>query len=113
MPIIEAIKYSKQFFIEFGYSPEKIKKISEEVNKAIIEVEHEAAIKATLIEGIAEVLEFAHKKNLIQAIFTYNTHNNARTSLKTAGITHYFDVIAGRDDIKNLKPHLDHLRYVV
>ena len=112
MPILEAIKNSKQFFIEFGYSPEKIKKISEEVNKAIIEVEHEAAIKATLIEGIAEVLEFAHKKNLIQAIFTYNTHNNARTSLKTAGITHYFDVIAGRDDIKNLKPHPDHLRYV-
>jgi phosphoglycolate phosphatase-like HAD superfamily hydrolase len=32
--------------------------------------------------------------------------------LKTAGITHYFDVIAGRDDIKNLKPHPDHLRYV-
>jgi len=112
MPILEAIKNSKQFFIEFGYSPEKIKKISEEVNKAIIEVEHEAAIKATLIEGIAEVLEYAHKKNLIQAIFTYNTHNNARTSLKTAGITHYFDVIAGRDDIKNLKPHPDHLRYV-
>ena len=70
MPILEAIKISKQFFIEFGYSPEKIKKISEEVNKAIIEVEHEAAIKATLIEGIAEVLEFAHEKNLIQAIFT-------------------------------------------
>ena len=112
MPILEAIKISKQFFIEFGYSPKKIKKISEEVNKAIIEVEHEAAIKATLIEGIAEVLEFAHKKNLKQAIFTYNTHINARASLETAGITRYFDVIAGRDDIKNLKPHPDHLRYV-
>lgn len=112
MPILEAIKNSKQFFIEFGYSPEKIKNISEEVNKAIIEVERDAAIKATLIEGIDEVLEFANKKNLKQAIFTYNTHVNARTSLKTAGITQYFDVIAGRDDIKNLKPHPDHLRYV-
>ncbi len=112
MPILEAIKISKQFFIEFGYSPEKIKNISEEVNKAIIEVERDAAIKATLIEGIDEVLEFANKKNLKQAIFTYNTHVNARTSLKTAGITQYFDVIAGRDDIKNLKPHPDHLRYV-
>lgn len=112
MSILEAIKISKQFFIEFGFSPEKIKKIIEEVNKAIIEVEYEAALKATLIEGIVEVLEFAHKKNLIQAIFTYNTHNNTKTSLKIAGITHYFDVIAGRDDIKNLKPHPDHLKYV-
>jgi len=112
MSILEAIKISKQFFIEFGFSPEKIKKITEEVNKAIIEVEYEAALKATLIEGIVEVLEFAHKKNLKQAIFTYNTHNNAITSLKIAGITHYFDVIAGRDDIKNLKPHPDHLKYV-
>ena len=112
IPILEAIKISKQFFIKFGFSSEKIKKINEEVNKAIIEVEHEAAIKATLIEGIAEVLEFAHEKNLTQAIFTYNTHNNARTSLETAGITQYFDVIAGRDDIKNLKPHPDHIKYV-
>jgi len=112
MSILEAIKISKQFFIEFGFSSKKIKKIIEEVNATIIEIEHEAAIKASLIEGIAEVLEFAHKKNLIQAIFTYNTHDNARTSLETAGITQYFDVIAGRNDIKNLKPHPDHLKYV-
>jgi len=110
--IIEAIKISKQFFTEFGFSSKKIKKIIEEVNATIIEIEHEAAIKASLIEGIVEVLEFAHKKNLIQAIFTYNTHNNARISLETAGITQYFDVIAGRDDIKNLKPHPDHLKYI-
>ncbi|MHA1479166.1 MAG: HAD family hydrolase [Promethearchaeota archaeon] len=112
MPILDAIKISKQFFIEFGFSTEKIKKIIEEVNRAIIEVEHEAALKATLTEGIAEVLEFAHKKKLIQAIFTYNTYNNAKTSLKTAGIAHYFNVIVGRDDVKNLKPHPDHLKYV-
>jgi phosphoglycolate phosphatase len=110
--ILEAIKISKQFFIKFGFSSKKIKKIIEEVNATIIEIEHEAAIKASLIEGIAEVLEFAHKRNLIQAIFTYNTHDNARTSLETAGITQYFDVIAGRNDIKNLKPHPDHLKYV-
>jgi phosphoglycolate phosphatase-like HAD superfamily hydrolase len=35
-----------------------------------------------------------------------------KTSLKTTGITHYFNVIAGRDDVKNLKPHPDHLKYV-
>ena len=42
--ILEAIKISKQFFTEFGFSSEKIKKIIEEVNATIIEIEHEAAI---------------------------------------------------------------------
>ncbi|MFX0049634.1 MAG: HAD family hydrolase [Candidatus Hermodarchaeota archaeon] len=52
------------------------------------------------------------KKKLKQAVFTYNTHRNARTSLETAGINHYFDEVAGRDDINNLKPHPDHLKYL-
>jgi phosphoglycolate phosphatase-like HAD superfamily hydrolase len=82
------------------------------VNNAVIQVEHEAAIKATLTNGILDVLVFAKKKNLKQAIFTYNTQRNARTSLETAGINDYFDVVAGRDDVQNLKPHPDHLKYI-
>ena len=111
-PLLENIKISKEFFTENGLPFDKIKGIIKEVNNAVILVEHEAAIKATLTEGIIEVLEFAKKKNLKQAVFTYNTHKNARTSLETAGINPYFDVVAGRDDVKNLKPHPDHLKYI-
>jgi len=111
-PLLENIKISKEFFTENGLLVDKIKGIIKEVNNAVILVEHEAAIKATLTEGIIEVLEFAKKKNLKQAVFTYNTHRNARTSLETAGINHYFEVVAGRDDVKNLKPHPDHLKYI-
>jgi len=111
-PLLEIVKISKEIFIENGLSADKIKGIVKEVNNAVILVEHEAAIKATLTEGIIKVLEFAEKKNLKQAIFTYNTHKNARTSLETVGIYHYFDVVAGRDDVKNLKPHPDHLKYI-
>jgi HAD superfamily hydrolase (TIGR01549 family) len=111
-PLLENVKISKEFFIEKGLSIDKIKGIIKEVNNAVILVEHEAAIKATLTEGIIQVLEFAKKINLKQAVFTYNTHKNARISLKTAGINHYFDLVAGRDDIKNLKPHPDHLKYI-
>ena len=28
------------------------------------------------------------------------------------GISHYFEVIVGRDDTKNLKPHPDHLKHI-
>ena len=111
-PILENVKISRVIFNELGFSSEKIKEIINEVNNAVIQVEHEAAIKATLTPGIDQVLEFAKKKRLKQAVFTYNTHSNARTSLETAGISHYFEIIVGRDDTKNLKPHPDHLKYI-
>ena len=111
-PILENVKISRVIFNELGFSSEKIKEIIKEVNNAVIQVEHEAAIKATLTQDIDQVLEFAKKKRLKQAVFTYNTHNNARISLETAGISHYFEVIVGRDDTKNLKPHPDHLKHI-
>ncbi len=111
-PILENVKNSRVIFNELGFSSEKIKEIIKEVNNAVIQVEHEAAIKATLTQGINQVLEFAKKKRLKQAVFTYNTHNNARISLETVNIIHYFEVIVGRDDTKNLKPHPDHLKHI-
>ncbi|MFX0076879.1 MAG: HAD family hydrolase [Candidatus Hermodarchaeota archaeon] len=111
-PLLEIVRASKEVFARRGLPDDKIKEIIKDVNDAVILVEHEAAIKATLTNRIIEVLEFAKKKGLKQAVFTYNTHRNAITSLKTAGINHFFDVVAGRDDINNLKPHPDHLNYV-
>jgi len=110
--LLESVKIAKKIFLELGFTHEKIKKIIKEVNEAVILVEHEAALKASLTNGIIEVLEFAKKRNLKQAVFTYNTHKNARKSLEITGINHYFDVVAGRDDINNLKPHPDHLKYI-
>ena len=112
MPLLEIVKISRESFVKLGISDEEIKEIIKEVNNAVILVEHEAAIKATLTDGIIKVLEFAKKKNLKQAVFTYNTHRNARKSLENTGINHYFDLVAGRDDVKKLKPHPDHLKYV-
>ena len=112
LPILDNIRFSKILFNEYEIPEREIEEILKLVNNAVIEVEYEAAINATLIEGIEEVLVFAKKQNLKQAIFTFNTHDNAVISLKTVGIIDYFDVIAGRDDIKNLKPHPDHLNNI-
>jgi phosphoglycolate phosphatase len=112
-PILENIKIARQFFKASSlFSAQQIQNIIRTVNEAIIEIEYQAAIKATLIDGIDDVLEFARKQNLKQAIFTYNTYNNAKISLKTTRIDHYFDIIAGRDNIKNLKPHPEHLNHI-
>ncbi|MFX0049633.1 MAG: HAD family hydrolase [Candidatus Hermodarchaeota archaeon] len=62
IPLLEIVRISKEIFIKLGFSDEKIKEIIKEVNKAVILIEYEAAIKATLTDGIIEVLEFAKKK---------------------------------------------------
>jgi len=110
--VLENIQNVKQIFNDNGLTTEEIGDILKKVNDAIIEVEYEAAIKATPIKGIEEVLKYAKKKKLILAIFTYNTNNNTKTSLQAAGIIRFFDLIVGRDDINNLKPHPDHLNYI-
>ena len=105
--ILENMKSAREFFEKEGLTQKKINKIIEEVDNEIINIEHEAAQNATMINGIDHVLEFAKKNNLKQAIFTFNTKNNAEISLKKVNLFHYFDLIVGRDNITNLKPHPD------
>lgn len=110
--ILENIKCAREFFEGEGYYKKKINKIIEEVDNEITKIEYEAAIDAVMINGIDQVLDYAKKKNLKQAIFTFNTKNNAEISLKKVNLLHYFDLIVGRDNISNLKPHPDHLTHI-
>ena len=110
--IIENVEVAKKHMNDRGFLEEEVTQILKELNNAVIKVEHEAAIQATLIEGIDEVLEYIKQKSVKQAIFTYNTHENTLISLQSANINQYFKVIAGRDDVINLKPHPDHLKYI-
>ena len=95
-----------------GYNPQKIVKIIKKINGEVSKIELEAAKIATMINGIDQVLEFARKKNLAQAIYTLNSSKNAKISLDQVKLSHYFDFIIGRDNVKNPKPHPDHLLYL-
>ena len=110
--ILENVKNSRMLFKQRGLKSEEIQSIIAEVNNVVISVEHQAALKATLTKGMEEVIAYLKKKSIKQAIFTYNTHANALLSLKTAHIASYFDIIVGRDDISDLKPHPNHVRKV-
>lgn len=107
--ILENLKLARKYFKNKGYAKEKINSIIEEVDTEISKIEQKAALNATMINGIDKVLEYAKTKNLKQAIFTFNTKKNAELSLKTVNLIHYFNIILGRDSVKNLKPHPDHL----
>ena len=110
--IIDTFKKAREIFISDGLSEDEINKIIQEVDEKVISIEREAALNASMISGIDEVLEFIKNKRLKQAIYTFNNSNNAKISLETVNLLQYFDVIAGRDTIDNPKPHPDHLKYI-
>jgi phosphoglycolate phosphatase len=110
--IMITVKRATETFSEMGYPAEKIQDIMDNVNKIIIEIEREAALTAIMVEGIDQVLEYVKNKELKQAIYTFNTNENAKISLETVGLLKYFNCIAGRDNVTNPKPHPDHLHYI-
>ncbi len=110
--ILENMKSAREFFEKEGLSQKKINEIIEEVDNEIIKIEYDAANNATMINGIDQVLEFAKNNNLKQAIFTFNTKRNAEISLKKVNLLQFFNLIVGRDNVTNLKPHPEHLTYI-
>ncbi|MFX0000512.1 MAG: HAD family hydrolase [Candidatus Hermodarchaeota archaeon] len=110
--ILENMKSAREFFEKEGLTQKKINEIIEEVDNEIVKIEYEAAKNATMINGIDQVLEFAMNNHLKQAIFTFNTKRNAEISLKKVNLLQFFNLIVGRDNITNLKPHPDHLIYI-
>jgi HAD superfamily hydrolase (TIGR01549 family) len=108
----DLINNSQDILREIGKNQDEIREIITDVNNAVVEIEEKAALEASLITGIEKVLEFIEQIGLKQAIFTFNTFRNAKLSLEKAGIIHYFEIIAGRDNVAMLKPHPDHLNYI-
>jgi HAD superfamily hydrolase (TIGR01549 family) len=108
--ILENVSKSRDYFhSNKTYESEKITQIINEVDEEINEVEYEAALQASHIDGIDEVLEYIKSINLKQAIFTFNTHRNAEVSLQKVNLMKYFELIVGRDNVEKMKPHPDHL----
>ena len=110
--ILENMKSASEYFQKEGLNQKKINEIIEEVDNEIIKIEYEAAQNATMIKGIDQVLQFSKNNKLKQAIFTFNTRRNAEISLKQVNLLDFFDLIVGRDNITNLKPHPDHLTHI-
>lgn len=109
---LDNVQIAKHFFKSKKFSEAKVKEVMEEANSVIAKIEYKAAQKATMVKGINKVLEFVKVNRLKQAIFTYNTKENAEISLEKVNLLHYFEMIVGRDNIDNPKPHPDHLNLI-
>ncbi|MHA2035261.1 MAG: HAD family hydrolase [Promethearchaeota archaeon] len=107
--ILDNINISREIFQENGINLNQISKVLEEVDREVSKIEYEAALNATMINGIEDVLKFAKENQLKQAIFTFNKYEHAKLSLEKVKLLRFFDVIIGRDNVSNPKPHPDHL----
>ncbi|MFX1375854.1 MAG: HAD family hydrolase [Promethearchaeota archaeon] len=107
--ILDNLNISKEILTKRGHNSNQIKTIFEEVDDVISKIEFQAALNASMIEGIEEVLSFARKKDLKQAIYTFNKSKHAKLTLEKVKLLKFFEVIIGRDNVDNPKPHPDHL----
>lgn len=110
--ILDNVAKAREYFKTQRHSEQIVSKIIKEVDDTITKVEYKAAQKAQMVHGIDQVLEYAQAKQLKQAIFTFNTNHNAEVSLNTVNLRHFFEIIVGRDNVNNLKPHPEHLTYI-
>ncbi len=110
--IFENVKTAREIFRQVNMTDSEINSIVSEVDDAVAKIEHDAALNATPIDGISQVLDFAHENGLKQSIYTFNRTDNALRSLETVNFSHYFDLIVGRDSVQNPKPHPDHITYI-
>ncbi|MFX1237616.1 MAG: HAD family hydrolase [Promethearchaeota archaeon] len=110
--IIETVRQARKLFSARGFSIQKIDEIVRDIDDVVVSIEREAALEASAIQGIQKVLEYNKNIGLKQAIYTYNHGINARLSLEKVNFLKYFDLIAGRDVVENLKPHPDHLNFI-
>ncbi|MHA2324687.1 MAG: HAD family hydrolase, partial [Promethearchaeota archaeon] len=107
--ILDNLNTSRELFEQWGYNANQISEIFKKIDRQVSKIEHKAALKATKINGIEDVLIFARNKGLKQAIYTFNKYKHAKLSLEKVKLLGYFDTIKGRDNVSNPKPHPDHL----
>lgn len=115
--IIQMIQIASDYFEHHMHLPlSEIHRIKQLVDKAVIEVEADAANQARPMDGIIQVLNSLQTYNLKMGILTYNTKLNTILSLEKAGLSKYFRdqaQIVGRDCVQNSKPHPDHINCVL
>ncbi len=112
MMVLDLVVRAVEYFVhQRGYEWEMIERIKKEVGAAVELVEKEAAVKATPIPAMQEILEFLSQNHIKLGILTFNTVTNAILSIEAAGIDKYFpnkEYIVGRDSVEHPKPNPEH-----
>ena len=110
--IFEMLKKAEIFF----KNNERRSSIRELRKRALMiaeKYELEAAKKTSLIPGVKETLNTLKNMKLRLGLFTVNSRISVDYMLKRFNLTKFFEAIASRDDVENVKPNIEHLRIVL
>ena len=108
--LMDIIKVAENFFNNTIKTPEKIPSIKKQIDHIITSYEMDGALKTDLIPGAKELLILLKKKKYKIGLFTLENKKITNYILKKLSISLYFDSIITRDDVRNPKPHPEHLR---
>ncbi|NLM00993.1 MAG: HAD hydrolase-like protein [Treponema sp.] len=71
-----------------------------------------SVIKTSIYKGMTELLNKIHKKNIPMAIASNKPRLISNVIFDKLDLTHFFDVVAGPEDVENIKPASDMLFFV-
>ncbi len=108
--IMDIIKVAENFFNHILKTPEKIPIIKKQIDSIITNYEMDGALKTNLISGAKELLISLKQRNYKIGLFTLENKKITNYILNKFSIGSYFDSIITRDDVRDPKPHPEHLR---
>jgi phosphoglycolate phosphatase-like HAD superfamily hydrolase len=111
--IMDIIKVAENFFNNTIKTPEKIPTIKTQIDFIITNYEMNGARKTGLIPGAKELLIYFKEKKCKIGLYTLENKKVTNYLLNKFSIGLYFDSIITRDDVRNPKPHPEHLRMVL
>ncbi|MEM2971100.1 MAG: HAD family hydrolase [Candidatus Bathyarchaeia archaeon] len=107
--IFEMLKKAKIFMKNSGKSEKEFIELRSKALGIAEKYELEAAKTTSLLPGVLETLKALKEKNLKLGLCTVNGEKSTSYILKRFVITEFFDAVISRNNVKNVKPHTEHL----
>ena len=111
--IMDVIKVAENFFNNTNKTPEKISSIKKQIDFIITNYEMDGARKTDLIPGAKELLIYLKQNKYKIGLFTLENKKVTTYILNKFSIGIYFNSIITRNDVRNPKPHPEHLRMAI
>lgn len=107
--IFEMLKKTEIFLKNNGKSEKTFGEIRKKVLEIAEKYELDAAKTTSLLSGVLETLKTLKKLGLTLGLCTINGERSTNYILKRFKITDFFDAVTPRDNVKYVKPNVEHL----
>lgn len=107
--IFDMLKKTEIFLKNNGKSEREIQKVRNEALAIAEKYELEAAKTTGLLPGVVETLKALKKMGLKVGLCTINSEKSTNYILKRFEIAKFFDAVVTRNNVKHVKPNIEHL----